>query len=361
MGCKPKTSLEAALQGAGFSQREYLDLCGTVAMAAGMEETQALAVGKAMEAAYEAAQAGKLYPVIWLEGASCSGCTESFAQLASPGIAAVVLEMISLNYADLLAAGAGSSVEEAKERTLAAGNYLLIYEGAISLAEEGHALRSGGAPGFDLIDRAAAKASAVVALGSCAVDGGWMAAPPNPAAVVGVETYLKSRGISVPVINIPGCPANPDWLFSVLARVVMLGGVDTITLDAKARPLNLFHDTVHENCARHQNFEAGNFAFSWDTPETAQGFCLYGLGCQGPQTKALCGITLWNNRRSWCVDAGAPCIGCCDAAPGDISWFARNQGVDGAARRAVAFNPQEGCDRTLGDGPISSYYVKPWS
>ncbi len=28
-------------------------------------------------------------------------------------------------------------------------------------------------------------------------------------------------------------------------------------------------------------------------------------------------MTLWNNRRSWCVQSGAPCIGCCEANPND--------------------------------------------
>ena len=45
------------------------------------------------------------------------------------------------------------------------------------------------------------------------------------------------------------------------------------------------------------------------------GYCLYPLGCRGPQTKSNCGIVRWNHRRSWCVESGAPCIGCCEANP----------------------------------------------
>ncbi|MCD8315934.1 MAG: hydrogenase, partial [Eggerthellaceae bacterium] len=39
------------------------------------------------------------------------------------------------------------------------------------------------------------------------------------------------------------------------------------------------------------------------------------LGCRGPQTRANCGIVLWDDRISWCVRSGAPCIGCCEATP----------------------------------------------
>lgn len=331
----PKT-LERDLAAQGFSPQDFLDFCGSVAVAAGLDETQASAVATALEHSY-GATSDALYPVLWLEGASCSGCTESFAQLASPGIAAVILEMISLNYSDVLAAGAGSSFESAKEETIAAGDYLLVYEGAITLAFEGHSLRYGNAPGIDHIEEAARHARAVIALGSCAVNGGWMAAPPNAPEAVGVQSYLERKGISVPVINIPGCPANPDWLMTVFVSLVLLGGLAATPLDGASKPEALFCDTVHDNCSRRSSFTRGEFAFGFDTPETAAGFCLYGLGCKGPQTKALCPITLWNSRKSWCVYAGAPCIGCCDSTPGQPSWFARNRSVNGADRRAVPF------------------------
>ena len=50
-------------------------------------------------------------------------------------------------------------------------------------------------------------------------------------------------------------------------------------------------------------------------PKRLKGYCLYPLGCRGPQTKANCGVVRYNHRRSWCVEAGAPCIGCCEANP----------------------------------------------
>lgn len=334
--------LGQALESRGFTEREFLDLCGTLAVAAGIDELHAPRVAEALDAAFQKAQGRALYPVIWLEGASCSGCTESFAQLAAPGIAAVVLEMLSLDYSDMLAAGAGSSVEEAKERTIAAGGYLLIYEGAVTLAFEGHSLRAADAPGIDHLEQAARAARAVIALGSCAVNGGWMAAPPNAPQAVGVQEHLASQGIAVPVINIPGCPANPDWLLSVLVRVVMMGGVATVALDAEAKPCGLFGDAVHDNCARRGSFEAGRFAFAPGSAEAAEGACLYPLGCRGPQTKALCGITLWNSRRSWCVYADAPCIGCCDSDPAGPSWFVRNKAVNGADRRFASFDSASG-------------------
>jgi len=38
--------------------------------------------------------------------------------------------------------------------------------------------------------------------------------------------------------------------------------------------------------------------------------CLYALGCQGLDVYADCQRRKWNGGVNWCIDAGAPCIGC---------------------------------------------------
>lgn len=80
-------------------------------------------------------------------------------------------------------------------------------------------------------------------------------------------------------------------------------------------PAGLFDQTIHDNCERRGHFENGEFVYEFGSEEEALGYCLYPVGCKGPQTRALCGVTLWNNRRSWCVQAGAPCVGCCESNP----------------------------------------------
>ena len=143
-----------------------------------------------------------------------------------------------------------------------------------------------------------------------------MGAEPNSAAATGVQAYLKSAGIEKTVINIPGCPANPEWLISVLVQVLMLDG-QTLKLNAANMPEDIFSQTIHDNCERRGHFENGEFVYQFGSKEEAKGYCLYPLGCRGPQTKSTCGITMWNNRRSWCVQAGSPCLGCCEADPKD--------------------------------------------
>ncbi len=269
------------LEARGVTRRDFMKLCGTVAAAAGLSQLTVPQVAQALETSVIGATKGNLYPVIWVEGASCTGCTESFAQAQTPNAAEVVLDMISLNYSETLSAAAGYSMEEAKEQTIEAGDYILIYEGAIQEKWGGNALRVAGKPGTEHLIEAAKNANAVVALGSCAVNGGWMGAKPNVTDAMGVQQYLKKAGINVPVVNVPGCPANPEWLTSVLVDVVLmkLKPAD-LDLNSEGKPAGIFNQTIHDNCERR-------------------------------------GVVMWNDRRSWCVQAGAPCIGCCEANPND--------------------------------------------
>ncbi|WP_297673374.1 hydrogenase small subunit [Slackia sp.] len=304
---------QGMLESRGVSRRSFMKLCGTLAVMVGLGEAAAPRVARALEESVIGASQGDLYPVIWIEGASCTGCTEAFAQIDAPDPASIVLEMISLNYSETLSAAAGWSMEEAKEQTIAAGNYILIYEGAVLNGWDGNALRIAGKTGNEHLIEAAEKANAVVALGSCAVNGGWMAAHPNPSNAQGVQQFLKAQGIETPVINIPGCPPNPEWLCAILVEVLLLNKLPE--LNAENKPAQIFGQTIHDNCQRRGHFENGEFVYQFGSPEEAKGYCLYPLGCRGPQTKANCGVVRYNHRRSWCIEAGAPCIGCCEANP----------------------------------------------
>ena len=307
------SEFQGMLDARGVSRRSFMKLCGTLAVMVGLGEAAAPRVAQALEESVIGASQGDLYPVIWIEGASCTGCTEAFAQLDAPDAASVVLEMISLNYSETLSAAAGWSMEEAKEQTIKAGNYILVYEGAVLNGWGGNALRIAGKTGNEHLIEAAEHANAVVALGSCAVNGGWMAAHPNPSNAEGVQMFLEQQGIETPVINIPGCPPNPEWLCAILIDVLLLDKLPE--LNAENKPVQIFGQTVHDNCQRRGHFENGEFVYQFGSPEEAKGYCLYPLGCRGPQTKANCGVVRYNHRRSWCVEAGAPCIGCCEANP----------------------------------------------
>ena len=311
------TEFEDLLASRGVTRRGFLQLCGTIAAATGLAHITVPDVAYALEESVIGAAEGNLFPVIWIEGASCTGCTEAFAQIDQPDPATVVLEMISCNYNETLSFAAGHSVEEAKAQTIkqCAGKYVLVYEGALLEGWDGWALRAAEETGVNAFLEAAESAFGVIALGSCAVNGGWMGSRKTPAGAIGCQALMAKHGITTPVINIPGCPANPEWLVAVLVDVVLMGVLPELNIDNK--PSLIFEQAVHENCQRRGHFENGEFVYKFGSEEEKKGYCLYAMGCRGPQTKANCGVVRYNHRRSWCIEAGSPCIGCCEANPMD--------------------------------------------
>ncbi len=302
------TEFMDTLDARGISRRSFMKLCGAVVAAAGVSQLTVPQVAQALEESVIGAKEGSLYPVIWIEGASCTGCTESFAQSADPDPASVILELISLNYSETLSAAAGYSMEKAKSQTIEAGHYILVYEGAVLEGWQGQALRVANKPGIEHLVEAAKSANYVVALGSCAVNGGWMGARPNSAGATGVQSYLKKAGISTPVVNIPGCPANPEWLVALLVDIVLMKTVPSLTSENK--PSAIFGETIHDNCERRGHFENGEFVYKFGSEEEKKGYCLYPLGCRGPQTKTNSGIPPYHNNPRSFVPPSSPSM-CC--------------------------------------------------
>ena len=305
------------LEARGVTRRDFMKLCGTVAAAAGLSQLTVPQVAQALETSVIGATKGNLYPVIWVEGASCTGCTESFAQAQTPNAAEVVLDMISLNYSETLSAAAGYSMEEAKEQTIEAGDYILIYEGAIQEKWGGNALRVAGKPGTEHLIEAAKNANAVVALGSCAVNGGWMGAKPNVTDAMGVQQFLEKAGINVPVVNVPGCPANPEWLTSVLVDVVpmKLKPAD-LDLNLRAsRPASSIRPSMTTASVAATSRTASSFTNSVPKRRRRATACTRSAAAvprPSPTAAWSCGTTVAAG-----VQAGAPCIGCCEANPND--------------------------------------------
>ena len=93
-----------------------------------------------------------------------------------------------------------------------------------------------------------------------------------------------------------------------LAQVLM-GGPGSVEVDEDLRPKAIYGKLIHDQCPRRGQYYAGKFAKNFGDPD-----CLFKLGCKGPITHADCNDRLWNNKTRWCIEAGAPCIGCAEMA-----------------------------------------------
>lgn len=314
MATETQTNLDELLAMRGISRRDFVKFCGSVAAILGLSELYIPKIAKAVEDA-----AGGLAPTLWLNFGACTGCTESLAQVDSPDVATVVLDLLSVNYMETIMATAGDDAEAAKAATIEAGGYLLVVEGAIMTGADGNTYRLAGRTGLEHLEEAAKSADAIICVGSCATDGGWVRANPNPAGGAGVKDVAEELGFAdKAIINLPTCPVNPEWIVAIVVDWLLLDKT-VPELDEVFRPKNIFGQTIHDNCPRRGHFENNEFVEEFGSAEEAAGFCLYKVGCKGPTTQTNCPIVRWNRRASWCVESGSPCIGC-----GGLNWVDNN-------------------------------------
>ncbi|MFH1577931.1 MAG: hydrogenase small subunit [Candidatus Omnitrophota bacterium] len=285
-----------------LTRREFFKLCTTSAVGLGISQLYLTQVVEALE---EAAAGNP--PVIWLQGATCTGCSVSMLNTLHPSIAEVLLKVISLHYHQTVMAGSGHTAisyldKVAKEQ---AGKFFLVIEGAVPTKDGGVYCSIGERNGehitfLETVKDLGAKAAAIIALGTCATHGGIPAGNPNPTGAKSVKEVAVS---GTPIINIPGCPSHPDWFVGTLVHVLLYGLPD---LDSEARPTLFFGETIHQNCPNYSYYNNGELAAKFGDKG-----CLIQLGCKGPMTNSDCSLRRWNSGVEWCVGVGAPCIGCC--------------------------------------------------
>ena len=269
--------------------------------------------------------------VIWLQSGGCGGCTQSllcheprplFDELQAAGIEFVWHPTFSAAsdqdaLALLEAHAAGTATFD-----------ILCVEGAMLRGPNGsgrfHLMAGSGRPFAEWVQRLAARARWVFAIGSCTAWGGLSASTPgNPLEACGLqydvdtpggllgEDFLSAAGL--PVINLAGCPTHPGWVVDTLQQLV-LDGIRRADLDELARPLLYTEQLVHHGCPRNEFYE-----FKASAEQHADLGCLMeNLGCKGTQAHADCNLRLCNGNVS-CVKGGYACIACTEPgfeAPG---------------------------------------------
>jgi hydrogenase small subunit len=293
------------LEASGVSRRSFVQLCGMLMVSAPVgltltSKASALQIADALGKA-------KRPSVIWLHFQDCTGCTETLLRTSAPDAASLILDVISLDYHETLMAASGAQAEAALRSAIQenAGKFVLVVEGAIPTNDNGIYFELGGRPGVQVLRETAAKAAAIIAIGSCASWGGVPSADPNPTGAVGVDSVVSGK----PIVNLPGCPPNPYNLLAVVLEYVTMGKLPA--LDELGRPKFAYDRVIHENCPRRAHFDAGRFATSFGDDGHRKGWCLYKLGCKGPVTHAGCATRHFNEIPGvWPIGTGTPCVGC---------------------------------------------------
>jgi uptake hydrogenase small subunit len=263
----------------------------------------------------------KPFNVLWLQGASCGGCTMAALDHGHSGWFAELKRFgIELIWHPSLSEATGDEAAGIFQR-VASGAYrldALVLEGSVLRGPNGtgrfNMLGGTGRSMLHWVQRLAPRADYVVAAGSCAAFGGVPMAGNNPTDASGLQFAGSEAGgvlgagfrsaAGLPVINIAGCAPHPGWISETLAALA-LGGVDAEALDSFGRPRFYADHLAHHGCARNEFYE---FKASAETL-SQQGCLMEHLGCKATQAVGDCNQRGWNGGGS-CTGGGYACIAC---------------------------------------------------
>lgn len=278
--------------------------------------------------------------VLWLQGGACSGNTMSFLNAEEPTVVELIVDFgINILWHPTIGLEIGHQVGDLLNDCISGKTALdiFVFEGSVVQGPNGTGKMNYFAdrPMQDWVRELSDAAQFVVAIGDCATWGGIPAVPPNPSESTGFQFHKKEKGgflganfVSkggLPVINIPGCPAHPDWITQILVAIAT-GRVGDILIDEFHRPKTFFTDFVQTGCPN-----AASFGEKIDGNFGKRGGCLfYEVGCRGPMTRASCNRILWN-RQSSKTRANHPCLGCTE--PG----FPHNDLVKGSVFKSLKY------------------------
>ncbi len=287
------------LEQRGISRRKFMKYCTALTATMGLSAAYVPKVAEVFAAPKQRP------PVIWLHFAECTGCSEAVLRTIYPYVDEFVLEIISLEYHETIMAAAGQQAEEQLHMALKKydGKFICVVEGAVATKFDGGYGKVGGNTFLQIAKNVCSKAAAVICIGTCASFGGIQAAKPNPGGYKGIGDALGMK-----TVNISGCPPNPNNFVGTVMNYLLLGKLPE--LDELGRPLFAYGQTVHDQCPRRSHFENDEFVEEFGSEEAQMGYCLYKMGCRGPETYNNCPIVKFNDGTSWPIEAGHPCIGC---------------------------------------------------
>jgi [NiFe] hydrogenase small subunit len=283
----------------GVSRRDFMKFCTALTATMGLSAAWVPKVAEVFAAPKQRP------PVVWLHFAECTGCSEATLRTMYPWIDQLVLEIISMEYHETVMAAAGQQAEDALQAAVKKykGKFICVVEGAVATKYNGAYGKIGGRTFLQIANDVCKQAAATIAIGACATFGGVQAAAPNPGGYKGV-----GEAIGIKTVNIAGCPPNPINFVGTVVNYLLLGKLPE--LDDLGRPLFAYGKTVHDQCPRRSHFENGEFVTEFGSEEAKMGYCLYEMGCKGPDTFNNCPTAKFNDGTSWPVEAGHPCIGC---------------------------------------------------
>jgi [NiFe] hydrogenase small subunit len=283
----------------GITRRDFMKYCSLLTATLGLSSSFVPRVAEVFAAPRQRP------PVIWLHFGECTGCSEATLRTQYPYPDDLVLEIISLEYHETIMAAAGQQAEDQLHSAVKKynGKFICVVEGAIATNYNGGYGKIGGRTFLEIAQDVVPKAFATICIGACSSFGNIQAAAPNPGGYKGV-----GEALGIKTVNISGCPPNPVNFIGTVVNYLLLGKLPAV--DDLGRPVFAYGKTIHDQCPRRAHFENDEYVEEFGSEEAQLGYCLFKMGCRGPETYNNCPVAKFNDGTSWPIEAGHPCIGC---------------------------------------------------
>ena len=239
--------------------------------------------------------------VVWFQAITCNGNTHSLLSANSSRLE-LFFDSFNLIYHPSL------TIEKTLDDILNLNEQIdfLLIEGAITSNEKFFSISNDST--FNLLNKLALKSKYIIAVGSCASNGGIHAKFTQNNDIKGINDSIDKETINKlehSIVNLTGCPVHPEWILQTLFSLRDYGKMN---LDEEKRPRELYSTLAHHGCTRNEYFEwkiEGSFG-------AKEGCLFYDQGCRGPMTHSSCNKILWNDISSK-TRVGMPCIGCTES------------------------------------------------
>ena len=239
--------------------------------------------------------------VVWFAAITCNGNTHSLLSANSSRLE-LFFDSFNLIYHPSL------TIDKTLDDILNLNEQIdfLLIEGAITSNEKFFSISNDTT--FNLLNKLALKSKYIIAVGSCASNGGIHAKFTQNNDIKGINDSIDKETINNlehSIVNLTGCPVHPEWILQTLFSLRDYGKMN---LDEEKRPKELYSTLAHHGCTRNEYFEwkvEGSFG-------AKEGCLFYDQGCRGPMTHSSCNKILWNDISSK-TRVGMPCIGCTES------------------------------------------------
>ena len=239
--------------------------------------------------------------VVWFQAITCNGNTHSLLSANSSRLELFFDSFNLIYHPSLTIEKTLDDILNQKEQI----DFLLI-EGAITSNEKFFSISNDTT--FNLLNKLALQSKYIIAVGSCASNGGIHAKFTQNNDIKGINDSIDKETINKlehSIVNLTGCPVHPEWILQTLFSLRDYGKMN---LDEEKRPKELYSTLAHHGCTRNEYFEwkvEGSFG-------AKEGCLFYDQGCRGPMTHSSCNKILWNDISSK-TRVGMPCIGCTES------------------------------------------------